>query len=155
MWDQIASLFSGIEEEDTVSLKEEQIKIAVAALLVHATFIDGIAAENEMQSLKHLLKKQYDLSSEEMVELLAHAHKEEKEATDLYRFTRVLKEHLDQDGRQNIVEMLWEIVLADDQLHEFESNLVWRISELLAVSSRDRIALKQKVEARKVSTKSD
>ncbi len=39
--------------------------------------------------------------------------------------------------------MLWEIVLADGVLHEFESNLVWRASELLGVSTQDRVRLEE------------
>ena len=42
--------------------------------------------------------------------------------------------------------MLWEIVLADRELDRFEENLVWRVAELLGVSSQDRISLKQKVQ---------
>ncbi len=37
--------------------------------------------------------------------------------------------------------MLWEVVMADGVIHEFESNLVWRTAELLGVSTRDRVTL--------------
>jgi len=49
----------------------------------------------------------------------------------------VLCAQLDQDGRNQIIEMLWEIAMADCMVHEFESNLVWRVAELLGVSARD------------------
>jgi uncharacterized tellurite resistance protein B-like protein len=52
---------------------------------------------------------------------------------------------LDQNGRKRIVEMLWEVVMADGIVHPFESNLVWRAAELLGVSTRDRVILKQEV----------
>jgi len=41
--------------------------------------------------------------------------------------------------------MMWEIVLADGRVTEFEDNLMWRAADLLGVSSRDRIALRQRV----------
>ena len=44
--------------------------------------------------------------------------------------------------------MLWEVVMADGVVHEFESNLVWRTAELLGVSTRDRVILRQQVAAR-------
>ena len=53
----------------------------------------------------------------------------------------MLCRELDQDGRKRIVEMLWEVVMADGVIHEFEANLVWRAAELLGVSTRDRITL--------------
>ena len=38
-------------------------------------------------------------------------------AVDLYRFTSVLCAQLDQDGRKQIIEMLWEIAMADRVVH--------------------------------------
>jgi len=37
------------------------------------------------------------------------------------------------------------MVFADGVLHELEDNVVWRIAELLAVDSRNRVLLKQRV----------
>ena len=73
---------------------------------------------------------------------------EESESVDLFGFTNVLCRELDQDGRKRIVEMLWEVVMADGVIHEFELNLVWRTAELLGVSTRDRVTLRQAVAAR-------
>ncbi len=44
--------------------------------------------------------------------------------------------------------MMWEIVFADGEVHEFEDNVVWRVAELLGVSSRDRIRLRKRIEGR-------
>jgi len=54
---------------------------------------------------------------------------------------------VDEEGRLRIVEMMWELVYADGQVTEFEDNVVWRAADLLGVSSRDRIELKQRVAA--------
>jgi len=43
--------------------------------------------------------------------------------------------------------MLWEMVYADGTVTEFEANVMWRVADLLAVSSRDRIALRERVAA--------
>jgi uncharacterized tellurite resistance protein B-like protein len=71
----------------------------------------------------------------------------DNEAVDLYGFTSVLKRHLDDAGRERIIEMMWELVFADGKVHEFEDNLIWRVAELLGVSSQARIRLKQSVRA--------
>ena len=55
---------------------------------------------------------------------------------------------LDQEGRQRIIEMLWEMAMADGVVHEFEANLVWRAAELLGVSTRDRVRLRKMVASR-------
>jgi uncharacterized tellurite resistance protein B-like protein len=41
--------------------------------------------------------------------------------------------------------MMWEIVYADGRVTEFEYNLLWRAADLLGVSSRERIELRQQV----------
>ena len=69
----------------------------------------------------------------------------EHEAVYLYNFTSDLNRALDDDGRRRIVEMLWEVIYADGRLNEFEDNLVWRVADLLHVSSRDRIEIRLRV----------
>ncbi len=44
--------------------------------------------------------------------------------------------------------MMWEIVFADGHVTEFEDNLLWRAADLLGISSRERIALRQQVAGR-------
>ena len=66
-------------------------------------------------------------------------------AIDLYRFTRPLNEVLDDEGRRRIVQMMWEIVYADRRVNEFEENIIWRAADLLGVSTRQRVELRQKI----------
>ena len=41
--------------------------------------------------------------------------------------------------------MMWTIAYADGHAQEFEENIIWRVSELLGVPARDRIALRRKI----------
>jgi uncharacterized tellurite resistance protein B-like protein len=41
--------------------------------------------------------------------------------------------------------MMWEIAYADGRVDDFESNLIWRVADLLGISSRERIELGQRV----------
>ena len=68
-----------------------------------------------------------------------------RNAVDLYCFTRTLREALDNEGRHQTVRMMWEIVYADGKPNEFEANIIWRAADLLGVSSRQRVALRQLV----------
>lgn len=52
---------------------------------------------------------------------------------------------IDGDGRKRLIEMLWQIAFADGRVTEFEDNLNWRAADLLGITSRDRIALRQRV----------
>lgn len=131
-----------------LNLREDELRLAAAALLIHAALVDGHKDAEESRKLKALLQKRFAIDGAELIATLGEAEAWEKQSVDLYGLTSVLCRELDQDGRKRIVEMLWEIVLADGVLHEFESNLVWRASELLGVSARDRVTLRKAVESR-------
>jgi uncharacterized tellurite resistance protein B-like protein len=136
------------EEQPARNLREEELRLAAAALLVRASVIDGKIDASERRKIKTLLRERFEIEGEAVRSLLVEAVIREHESVDLYRFTSVLCRELDQDGRKRIVEMLWEVVMADGLVHEFESNLVWRAAELLGVSTRDRVILKQAVARR-------
>ena len=141
---QFISRLQQSENEERV-FDDNDHRLAIAALLVHAVSIDGIDDEVEKASIRAVLKREFELSDAETSELIAEARERDKEAVDLYTFTSVLKRALDAEGRERSVEMLWEIVYADGELHEFEDNLVWRVAELLGVSRRVRMRLKKRV----------
>jgi uncharacterized tellurite resistance protein B-like protein len=125
--------------------EENDYRLAAAALLIHASTIDGNMTASERGKLRELLKSRFSLDDAATDELVDLGTLAEHEAVDLYRFTSLLNRSLDDQGRLGIVEMLWEIVLADGRATEFEDNLMWRVADLLNVSSRDRIALRQRV----------
>ncbi|MEJ0074264.1 MAG: TerB family tellurite resistance protein [Alphaproteobacteria bacterium] len=124
---------------------ENDYRLAAAALLVHASTIDGEMGTAERQKLSAVLKSHFGLDDGATAELIDMGTRAENEAVDLYHFTSLINRSLDEPGRLGIVEMMWEIVLADGRVTEFEDNLMWRAADLLGVSSRDRIALRQRV----------
>lgn len=143
----ISERFSGTEPARQ-DLGEEEVRLAAAALLVHATVVDGEVSRSETEVLRDVLERRFELDHGAAGRLITEAAQSEKDAVDLYGFTSVLTRHLDRPERLKVVEMLWEIVVADGVIHELEANLVWRAAELLGVTSRDRIAIRKTVESR-------
>jgi uncharacterized tellurite resistance protein B-like protein len=124
---------------------ENDYRLAATALLVHAARIDGQFAESERAKLRALMKDRFDLNETDAAELIAEASELEREAIDLYHFTAQLNRALDEKGRARMVEMMWQIAYADGVISEFEDNLIWRAADLLGVSQRERIALRNRV----------
>ena len=127
---------------------EEEYRLAAVALLVHVANVDGNTDLAERRRLKTIIGERFRLNPKAAMELIATAEQSDREAVDFYQFTSVLKRALDDDGRQKIVEMLWDIAYADGAADEFEENTIWRIAELLGVSTRDRVLLRQRVAGR-------
>ena len=140
------------EDEHAKRLRDEELQLAAAALLVHASVVDGHADLEEQRKIKSLLQTRFNLDDDEFNRILQEAEAWERDSVDLYSFTSVISRELDQEGRQRIVEMLWEIVLADGVVHEYEADLVSRGADLLGVSPRDRVRLRKLVEARQASS---
>lgn len=148
MWDKIKSFADKIIGQKPVSgtdLETDEFKLSAAALMIHAARIDGFYSEDEAKIMRKQLKKYFNISDEQVSDLVRDADKAEREAIDLYKFTKSLTEQLDNDGRKEIVKLLWQIVLADNEITPFEDNLVSRVSGLLGVSTNDRIALRESV----------
>lgn len=123
----------------------DDYRLAAAALLVHAAMSDGEFSNAERERLHALIKQRFELDDGAAAELIEQATAAEQDAVDLYHFTRVLKDRLDYDNRCRIIEMLWQIAYADDEVSPFEDNLIWRVADLIAVDSRERIALRRRV----------
>ena len=127
--------------------EDDDYRLAAAALLVHAAAIDGDVSAVERDKLHAIIKGRFELDEETTNELVEEATAAEQQAVDLYRFTSLINRSLNEAGRRRVVEMMWEIVYADGRVTEFEDNLLWRAADLLGVSSRERIELRQQVAA--------
>jgi uncharacterized tellurite resistance protein B-like protein len=124
---------------------DNDYRLAAAALLVHLISIDGEASESEKAKLRSLLKNRFELDDAAVDELIEAATRVEGEAVDIYHFTSRIMRTVDEKGRARIVEMMWELVYADDRISEFEESVVWRSADLLGISSNERIALRNRV----------
>jgi len=140
MFDALRSIFA---RPDATMLSMEP-KLAVAALLVHLAAIDGQVSEAERTALEGTLMDNYGLNDTEVRKLVDEATRQDQESVDFYRFTSALSS-LENSEKLEIIRMMWQVVFADKRNHELEDNMVWRIAELIGVSSRDRTVLRSQM----------
>jgi uncharacterized tellurite resistance protein B-like protein len=140
----IADVVSSAAPQDR-TFDDTGYRLAATALLIHVISLDGEPSDVEKRKLHSLLETRFGLNPGSADKLIASATLVEGEAVDLYHFTSVIMRSVNEEGRLRIVEMMWELVYADGQVSEFEDNVVWRAADLLGVSSRDRIDLKNRV----------
>ncbi len=128
------------------ALDKDDPRIAAAALMYHVMDADGVRQDVEWERMKQLLTETYGVTGEALDRLVAAGGEADEDAVDLYSFTSVLKRHLDAEARVEFIGLMWEIVVADGELHELEENILWRIAELIGVDRRDRILERQKAQ---------
>lgn len=141
MFDKLLTLFSPQQE---VNIQTLDLQTATAALFVHLTAIDGVVKPEEQDILHKILSNRFGLDKHQVKSLIETAQKVDAEAVDFYKFTSLIKSMPEQE-RIKIIEEMWQIVYADNEKNELEDSMVWRVSELLGISSRDRMLARKRV----------
>lgn len=141
----ISRLMDMMTRRDVQAAKpEDRIRVAAAALLVEAAMLDGHMHDAERAHIHHLLEDHFRLTPAETAEVFGQAMDKVSHSVQILGFTRVVKDEFEYDERVRLIEMLWEVAYADGHLHDYEANLVRRISGLLFVSDQDAGAARKR-----------
>lgn len=124
---------------------DNDYRVAAAALLVHVATLDGTLSPLQHERLRGILKANFELDDERTDRLIAAAEAAEHDAVDFFHFTNVIMRTLNEAGRLQIIAMMWEMVLTDGRVSEFEDNVLWRVADLVGISNRQRIELRRQV----------
>tara|TARA_X000001036_G_C20256654_1_gene634407 strand:- start:209 stop:598 length:390 start_codon:yes stop_codon:yes gene_type:complete len=116
--------------------------IGVAALLVNAAKIDEQYSENEKILIREFIKSYLKDSNNE--EILQKAEKIEENSNQLLNFTNIIKKNTI-DVKSDIIEHLWKIIISDDKVDQYESNLMRRICGLIYFPDKMSAEIKLKL----------
>lgn len=147
MLNRVSRWLSGEKTASETSEAFDEVQICAAALLVEAAWLDGEFTSDERASISGALRKHFGLNEAEAASLLAEAEKIQEDAIEISRFTRAVKS-MPEDQRIQILEAMWEVVLADGELHAYEANLLRRVGGLIYVSDRENGEARLRVKAR-------
>ena len=123
------------------NLDKESIT-GISALLVHAAKIDEIYTEKEKDLVRKFIKSY--LKEDEINETLKKAEEIEKSSNQLLSFTNIIKQN-SIDIKKNIIEHLWKVIISDDKVDLYESNLMRRICGLIYFPDKDCAEIKLKL----------
>jgi uncharacterized tellurite resistance protein B-like protein len=147
MFESLKNFIANLESARPQKFDDKDCRLATAALLTRVATVDSEMSKAKREKLHAVLKSCFGLDDIATAQLILDAAAADRSAVDLYHFTRRLSDVLDNEGRQRIVEMMWQVIYVDGRVNDFESNIIWRIADLLGVSSRQRIELRQRVAA--------
>lgn len=150
MLDRLKSFFGSLSETAPKGeFGTDDPRVAAAALMFHVMEADGIRDSSEQVRMREMLSRAYALSGRDLDKVVAAGDAAHSEAIDLFAFTSVLNRGLDATAKVEFIGLLWEMVYADGELHELEDNIVWRVAELIGVSHRERVEMRQQVRDRR------
>jgi uncharacterized tellurite resistance protein B-like protein len=135
MLDRLKQLFQPEPEPGQRSF--DALQLAAAALMVEAATMDANFDAQERRRIGELVEGRFGLSPAEAAELIAEAEKKSAESVAFQGFTNAIKNGFDHAQRVQLIEMLWEVVYADGELHDYEASLLRRVTGLLYVGDRE------------------
>jgi uncharacterized tellurite resistance protein B-like protein len=97
---------------------DKESVIGISALLVHAANIDEIYSDKEKDLVRNFIKSY--LIEEDVNEILKQAEKVEK----------------------NIIQHLWKVIISDDTVDQYESNLMRRVCGLIYFPDKECAEIK-------------
>jgi len=113
--------------------------IGISALLVHAANIDEIYSEQEKDLVKNFIKSY--LKDEDVNEVLKKAEKIEKNSNQLLSYTNIIKQN-SLEIKKDIIEHLWKVLISDNKVDQYESNLMRRICGLIYFPDKECAEIK-------------
>ena len=120
--------------------------IGITALLVHAANIDEIYTDQEKNLIKAFIKSY--LKDVEAEKILREAELIENDSNQLINYTNIIKQN-SKDVKKDIIEHLWKIIISDNSVDQYESNLMRRICGLIYFSDKECGEIKLKLMSRK------
>lgn len=136
-------LFGGTAASESGDASD--VAISVAALLVEAACADEEYTDKEKALIERMLVSDFGVKTSDAAAVRKKAEERQREAVDLYQFTRDAKS-LSPDQKITLIESIWRIVLSDARRHSWEDTLVRRVCGLLYVSDVDSGAARQRVQ---------
>tara|TARA_B100001109_G_C18735923_1_gene414302 strand:- start:122 stop:511 length:390 start_codon:yes stop_codon:yes gene_type:complete len=122
-------------------LNKESV-IGISALLVHAANIDENYSEHEKELVKEFIKSY--LEKEDPSEILKKAEEIEKNSNQLLEYTNIIKQN-SIEVKKDIIEHLWKVLISDNTVDQYESNLMRRICGLIYFSDKECAEIKLKL----------
>ena len=114
--------------------RDTALRLATAVLMTDVARADQVFEESEFDSMLRLIELHFALTPEQAATLVNAAGEKADDMVSLYKFTKLLHQHLDEKEKARIVSLLWQVAYADGQLDKYEDALVLKISDLLHVS---------------------
>ena len=116
--------------------------VGISALLVHAAKIDEIYSEHEKDLVKNFIKSY--LKDDDIDEILKKAEEIESNSNQLLSFTNIIKQN-STDIKKDIIEHLWKVIISDNTVDQYESNLMRRICGLIYFPDKECAEIKLKL----------
>lgn len=141
-----ADFLKRLTDPAPATLAQTDARLALTALLVRVARSDNDYSGAERRNIQDIISNRYGLDQAGRDALLSDAETLEAEAPDTVRFTRAIKDAVPYEDRLEVIEALWQVVLADGARAKEEDALLRLVANLLGVTDMDSAQARLRVE---------
>ena len=109
----------------------------LCGLMIEAAYTDGQISDDELDKIKLSLINIFEEDQNKVNVAIDEAIKNKDNSKSLYYYTSYINKNLTDEKKLLLIEALWEVVLSDGKIHDYESNLIRRLAGLLYISDID------------------
>ena len=106
----------------------------LCGLMIEAAYSDGKIDNEEIRKIETILVDIFEEDPEEVKNCINISFKNRDNSKSLFYYTSKINKQYSEKKKLLLIEVLWEIVLSDGKVHDYESSLIRRLSGLLYVS---------------------
>ena len=130
------NLLKNIYSTQTPDDEKDDIKKLelLCGLMIEAAYTDGQIDESELNNIKFSLINVFEEEPDNVNIVIDKALKNRNNSKSLHHYTSFINKNFTNDKKLLLIEALWEIILSDGQVHDYESNLLRRLAGLLYIS---------------------
>jgi len=147
MFERLKSVFT-LPESSQPGEKEEgitrRIQVATAVILLEVANSDEDFSESEKNSIVGILKDNFELSDEEVSELIAASDEERKGSVDMWHFANIINENYTETEKHSVMDNIWRVIYANGRLDKYEDHIVHKLATILHIPHKAMIDAKLK-----------
>jgi len=106
----------------------------LVGIMIEAANTDGNISQEELDKISYSLINTFNEDKAVVENILNNSLKNKDSSRSLYYYTSKINKIFSDDKKLLLIETLWEIILSDNKIHDFESSLIRRLAGLLYIS---------------------
>tara|TARA_X000000368_G_scaffold256106_1_gene202422 strand:- start:327 stop:779 length:453 start_codon:yes stop_codon:yes gene_type:complete len=106
----------------------------LAGLMIEAANTDGNVSNDEVDKISVSLINIFKEHPKDVEEAISKALNDKDNSNSLHFYTSKLNKSFSHEKKLLLIEVLWEVILSDNEIHDFESSLLRRLAGLLYIS---------------------
>ena len=132
MLDSLFNIFQkDLNKEDSDELADLKL---LSGIMIEAANSDGIISNDEIEKISNALVEIFKQDKSKVAKVIEEGISNKNEPRSLYFYTSKINKIYSEERKILLIEILWEIILSDGKIHDFESNLIRRLAGLLYIS---------------------